>query len=57
MLLFLFAFVVPKVTRMLTDLDQALPLPTRLLIGLSDLLAAWWWLLLLLLAVGSYNFV
>ncbi len=53
-LFFLFTFVVPKVTRMLTDLDQALPLPTRLLIGLSDALAASWWLLLLLLAVGVF---
>lgn len=51
-LFFLLSFVVPKVTRMLTDLDQALPLPTQLLIGLSDFLAAWWWLLLLLACGG-----
>ncbi len=47
-LLFLFAFVVPKVTRMLEDLGQSLPLPTLLLIRSSDFLMAWWWLLLLL---------
>ncbi len=34
-LVFLFAFVVPKITRMLEDLGQALPLPTLLLIGAS----------------------
>jgi len=55
-LFFLLSFVVPKVTRMLTDLDQALPLPTQLLIGLSDFLAHWWWLLLLLAAGGMLLF-
>jgi general secretion pathway protein F len=50
-LFFLFAFVVPKVTRMLEDLDRALPLPTLLLIRGSDFLSAWWWLLLILLAL------
>ncbi len=52
-LFFLFAFVVPKVTLMLEDLEQALPLPTVLLIGATDLLTNWWWLLLLLLAGGG----
>ena len=47
-LFFLLSFVVPKVTRMLTDLDQALPLPTQVLITLSDFLSSWWWLLLIL---------
>jgi len=52
-LFFLFSFVVPKVTQMLTDLDQALPLPTRLLIGMSDFLGATWWLLLILLVLAG----
>jgi general secretion pathway protein F len=47
-LAFLLAFVVPKVTRMLEDLDQALPLPTLWLMGFSAFLAAYWWLLALL---------
>lgn len=49
-LFFLMAFVVPKVTRMLEDMDRALPLPTQLLISTSDFLSNWWWLLLLLMA-------
>lgn len=53
-LMFLVAFVVPKVTRMLEDLDRALPLPTLLLIRTSDFLGQWWWLLLLLAAGGLY---
>ena len=52
-LFFLVTFVLPKVTRMLETLDLELPLPTRILIGGSDLLAAWWWLLLLLLAAAG----
>ena len=53
-LLFLLSFVVPKITRMLTDLGQALPLPTRLLITTSDLISAYGWLVALLVAGGIY---
>ncbi len=51
-LFFLVTFVLPNVTRMLVTLDRELPLPTRILISGSDLLANWWWLILLLLAGG-----
>ena len=47
-LFLLFAFVVPKVVRMLEDLGQTLPLPTLLLIRTSDFLSSWWWVFLLL---------
>ncbi len=50
-LLFLVGFVLPKVTQMLLELDQVLPLPTRLLIGFSTLLEGYGWLLTLLLIV------
>jgi len=49
-LVFLFAFVVPKITRMLEEMGQALPWPTLLLIRLTDFLASYWWLLALLVA-------
>jgi general secretion pathway protein F len=52
-LVFLITFVVPKVTRMLTDLGQSLPLPTRMLIAGSDFLTGWWWLLLILAAAAA----
>lgn len=51
-LVFLFVFVVPKITRMLQEMKMALPWPTVLLINVVDLLLAWWWLLLLGLALG-----
>jgi len=55
-LLFLVAYVVPQVTRMLEDLGQALPWPTRLLIGFSDFLGSFWWLLLLALFLAGESF-
>jgi general secretion pathway protein F len=51
-LVFLFVFVVPKITSMLDELEQALPWPTLLLITLTDFLAKWWWLLGLLLMLA-----
>lgn len=51
-LVFLFVFVVPKITRMLQEMKMVLPWPTLLLINLVDLLVAWWWLLLLGLALS-----
>jgi len=58
-LIFLFIFVVPKITGMISELGQTLPWPTRFLISFSHLLGSWWWLLLLaagglLLALQRY---
>jgi general secretion pathway protein F len=53
-LIFLFIFVVPKITRMLEDMGQELPWPTQLLISLNNLLAGWWWLLLLAAAGAAF---
>jgi general secretion pathway protein F len=54
-LMFLMAFVVPKITRMLEDLDQALPLPTLWLMGFSGFLADYWWALLVLLGLLAWG--
>jgi general secretion pathway protein F len=48
-IVFLLSFVVPKIVGVFSHLGQALPLPTRVLIGVSGLFAAGWWVLLLLL--------
>ena len=53
-LCFLLAFVVPKVTQMISDLGEALPLPTRLLIGGSNFVQGYWWLLLLILGTLTF---
>jgi general secretion pathway protein F len=53
-LVFLFVFVVPKITSMLNELDRALPWPTLLLIAFTDFLSSWWWLIGLLMALGIF---
>lgn len=52
-LIFLFTFVVPKITRMLHDMNMALPWPTRLLISATEVLAGWWWLIAAIIAAGT----
>ena len=54
-LFFLLSYVVPKVTRIFQETHQQLPLPTRLLLGVSDFVAAWWWLLLLGIAAIAFG--
>src|SRR4030095_13715496 len=38
----LMTFVVPKITEMLTDTGQVMPLPTRILIGISTAFKRYW---------------
>ena len=52
-------FVIPKLMDMYRDLGAALPLPTRIMMGISDLFTHFWWLLLLLtvgVIVGVWRF-
>ncbi len=46
-LFLLLAFIVPSITSIFEDMNQVLPLPTRLLITTSELLKAYWWLALI----------
>ena len=48
----LLAWVVPQIVGVFEHLQQGLPLPTRLLIGLSAFVRAWGWLIVLL-AIGA----
>jgi len=45
-LVFLLAFVVPKVTAILLEQERALPWPTEVLLAVSGFLSAWGWALL-----------
>jgi general secretion pathway protein F len=52
---FLFAFVIPKITRIFRDTQSALPFITVVLITLSDIVQHYWWLLIGALAGGIYG--
>ncbi len=52
----LVTYVLPKFRVFFASFNQELPLPTRMLLGLSDVISQWWWLILgviTLLAVGG----
>ena len=52
-------FVIPKLTDMYKDLGANLPLPTKIMIGISGLFTNFWWAMLLLVGVtafGSWRF-
>ena len=48
--------VVPKVSAIFADFNQALPWNTRLLIFTSDMFVNYWWLLILIAALAVYGF-
>jgi general secretion pathway protein F len=48
----LMAFVVPKVVDQFDSMHQTLPLLTRIVIGVSDLMRDWGWLIILLIVAG-----
>jgi general secretion pathway protein F len=48
----LMAFVVPKVVDQFDSMHQTLPLLTRIVIGVSDLMRDWGWLIALLIVAG-----
>lgn len=49
----LMMFVVPKVVEQFETVGQQLPLLTRIVIGISDLLVNWWWAMLLVIGLGG----
>jgi len=44
---FLLAYVIPKLSLVLIESGQLLPLPTRILLCISGIVVQWWWVLLL----------
>ncbi len=45
----LLVYVTPKIMAMFSNMKQQLPLPTRILLGTSDLFKSYWWVLVILL--------
>ncbi len=57
---FLLGYVIPTVTQIFQDMKQTLPLPTLMLIAVSDALRRFWWvgivaLVLMLFAIDRYS--
>ena len=52
----LMTWVVPKITSMLEDTGQALPMPTQILVAVSDVFKNYWWLMFLGIALISFIF-
>ena len=45
----LFTVVIPKLSKMFEDVKMALPLQTKILLGLSAFIGSWWWLVAILI--------
>jgi general secretion pathway protein F len=59
-LFYLITFIVPNITRIFTEMNQALPLPTIILISVSHFMRSFWWILLVLvicLLIGAREFI
>ncbi len=50
----LLIFVIPTFQNMFAQVGMELPLPTRVVIGASDLLTGYWWLLLAVIGFGIF---
>jgi general secretion pathway protein F len=51
-LFFLITFIVPNITQIFREMHQTLPIPTVVLINVSNFLKSFWWLILLAIAAG-----
>ncbi|MBW1817304.1 MAG: type II secretion system inner membrane protein GspF [Deltaproteobacteria bacterium] len=52
-LIFLMAYIVPDITRIFTEMDQVLPLPTRMLMGAAAFFRSFWWAFVLAVPFGA----
>ena len=51
----LLTFVVPKFTQIFSDMGEALPLPTVILLAISNGLIKYWWLIILFIAAVFFS--
>lgn len=50
---FMMIFIIPTFAKMFKDLGQDLPLPTQIVLWISDLFRGWWWAMI----AGVYGFI
>jgi type II secretion system protein F len=51
-IVFLMTFVIPRFAIIFKDLNQAIPLPTQILLNVSGFLQSYWWVLVLIVLAG-----
>ncbi len=54
--LIMMIFVIPRLTSLYSEFNATLPLPTRVLIGISNFLINYWFIALFLVGIGLYVF-
>ena len=54
---FMLTYIIPKITDLFENFGVQLPLPTRILIGLSDILTGFWWLIILLIGLSIWGII
>jgi len=52
-IVFLVSFLIPTFSRLFSEFGQVLPLPTRILIGISGFISSWWWIFLVVLTLAA----
>lgn len=50
----LLGFVIPRLVVMFEDMGQALPIPTRIMISISDFLHNYWWFILAIIFISVF---
>src|SRR5512143_612749 len=53
---FMLIFIIPTFAKMFSDFGGELPLPTKIVLGLSHLLTGFWWVGLLAIGFGAFAF-
>jgi type IV pilus assembly protein PilC len=56
-LIFMLTTVLPQVGQLFTDLRQTLPLPTQILLAMSNFIINFWWLVLIIVGGGTYALI
>jgi len=52
---FMLIFIIPTFAKMFTDFGGELPLPTKIVLGASDILMHWWWIGLIAIAASIFT--
>jgi general secretion pathway protein F len=55
-IVFLVSFLIPTFSKMFVEFGQVLPLPTRILIGISNIVTKAWWAIIIFLALLAFIF-